>query len=435
MDRSMSMSMGCRKAGMLAMATLVAAAIVGCGSSSSGSSSGSTKPSAGTSVKGPAGKPLVIGTMAPVNTPVASLPQVWAGVKAAANAINGAGGIGGRPLRVLTCNTQLDPNQEAACANQIVQSPAVAMIGASASTNGARVEQIQERAGLANVAATADQATSYQNSVDFPIDVYAATGTPCVSKAVGSTSGTQVSLALPSIVNEADMTSSVARKLSFQLKRPVGFPPTTSDYGPIAQSAVSSGTHYAIFNGSGVEDLGFLQGAASLGQQLKVCVNDNLTAGDLIKLGSAANNLYSGTSFPPFSAMDKIPLLRKFKKQMTAEQNRGDAAASLSPGNYNTLMLRAWLGVQVFKQVAERMHGDINRATFIGALRTAKVTLPGVVPTLNFAHPETIGVYTRIFNPMEDLEKWNVATKGWTLVSGGSINIVKDAIPVASVAK
>jgi len=77
-----------------------------------------------------AGPPIKVMAMEAYTIPSSGLvdPHFPAAL-ARAKAINAAGGIKGRPVTVIRCDTKSDPNQAAACARKAVSEKVVAVIG------------------------------------------------------------------------------------------------------------------------------------------------------------------------------------------------------------------------------------------------------------------------------------------------------------------
>jgi branched-chain amino acid transport system substrate-binding protein len=76
------------------------------------------------------GEPITIGMINQENTPLGSFPELRLGVEAAVALINEElGGIGGRPIDLVTCITTFSVEQSQACAQQMVQRDVVAVIG------------------------------------------------------------------------------------------------------------------------------------------------------------------------------------------------------------------------------------------------------------------------------------------------------------------
>ncbi|GAA4538584.1 hypothetical protein GCM10023175_08730 [Pseudonocardia xishanensis] len=106
---------------------------------------------------------------APVDAQLVSLPQYIDVVQAYAKAVNAAGGIGGRPLQITTCDNQASPTQTAACARQAVQDKAVAAVGwAIESPAFLQVLSDAKTPWVAGVAQTPD---AFTNANSFPVTV------------------------------------------------------------------------------------------------------------------------------------------------------------------------------------------------------------------------------------------------------------------------
>ena len=73
-----------------------------------------------TAGSGAASDPIKLIVIAPVQTPIQNYPDAFAGAQAAAAAINKKGGIKGRRIQILTCNTQSNANVAVACAREAV---------------------------------------------------------------------------------------------------------------------------------------------------------------------------------------------------------------------------------------------------------------------------------------------------------------------------
>ncbi|MGW0591083.1 ABC transporter substrate-binding protein [Streptosporangium sp. NPDC002607] len=101
----------------IAVAATAVAALSGCGSGNetAGSSSGET---------------IKVMTWASLASPKISLPQVKTAAEARVKAINDAGGIKGRRVELIFCDTNYDPNVEAGCARQAQQEKVTAVVGA-----------------------------------------------------------------------------------------------------------------------------------------------------------------------------------------------------------------------------------------------------------------------------------------------------------------
>ena len=76
------------------------------------------------------GEPIVLGMINQDNTPAASFPELSQADQAAVEFINEQlGGVGGRPLELLVCNTQFSTEGSAACGQQMVEASVPAVLG------------------------------------------------------------------------------------------------------------------------------------------------------------------------------------------------------------------------------------------------------------------------------------------------------------------
>jgi ABC-type branched-subunit amino acid transport system substrate-binding protein len=138
--------------------------LAACSSSSKNSSSGS-----GTGGSTLTGSPIVIQAQSAVNSQLASLPQFLDVAQVYAKSINAAGGIGGHPLKITTCDNQAAPTQTVTCARQAVSDHAVAVVGFAIETPAMLKALSDAKIPFLNgVAHTPDALT---NPISFPVTV------------------------------------------------------------------------------------------------------------------------------------------------------------------------------------------------------------------------------------------------------------------------
>lgn len=105
----------------------VALLVAACSSSGGGSSAGGS----GTSGAGLTGDPIKFGLMGDLTVPGADYhPQAWNLAQIAAAAINDNGGINGRPLQLVVCDSKQDAQTAVLCAQKLlVQDKVLAIVG------------------------------------------------------------------------------------------------------------------------------------------------------------------------------------------------------------------------------------------------------------------------------------------------------------------
>ena len=123
-----------------------------------------------TTPAGPAsGEPIKIMTIATLESPNFSVPQVQTAVEARVNAINEAGGVNGRPLEVEFCNDRFDPNEAAACARRAGEIGAVAVL-AGTTPQAQAIFPVLAEAGIPWVGGSGTAgAIELQDPISYPI--------------------------------------------------------------------------------------------------------------------------------------------------------------------------------------------------------------------------------------------------------------------------
>ncbi|EFC86751.1 ABC transporter substrate-binding protein [Parafrankia sp. EUN1f] len=106
-------------------ALVLASLLAACGSSSPTEQASSTRPTG----PAPTGEPVKIMIIGAKNNPVASQENMFAAAQARVDYVNDSGGLGGRPLQLIVCDANLDPNLEAGCLDQAVSDNVAAIVG------------------------------------------------------------------------------------------------------------------------------------------------------------------------------------------------------------------------------------------------------------------------------------------------------------------
>jgi branched-chain amino acid transport system substrate-binding protein len=141
---------------------LAASVVAGCGSSSSSSSSTAASTGSSTAAasaptadalgkpKKATGSPLVLGLLNLESGPV-TFPEYRQAAEAAANYVNNyKGGVGGRPIKIVSCATDGQPATSARCASQVLDKKPVAILG-GADLGGPGAFKVYQRAKIGYV--------------------------------------------------------------------------------------------------------------------------------------------------------------------------------------------------------------------------------------------------------------------------------------------
>jgi branched-chain amino acid transport system substrate-binding protein len=96
------------------------------------------------------GDPVVIGSMYPVNAPVATFPELQHIAQIAVGVVNANGGIKGRPLKWVHCDDKGDPNVAARCADQLINQQKVSALVESVGLQGNVAWPLIKQANILN---------------------------------------------------------------------------------------------------------------------------------------------------------------------------------------------------------------------------------------------------------------------------------------------
>jgi len=106
-------------------------------------------PSAASGTPASTANPIVVGILYTDDNPLGVSPEIKDAANAAATYINARGGIGGRAVTINACNGQNNPQSDARCATQFVNSKAVTVYGLDGLWGGIGVS-VLGKAGLVN---------------------------------------------------------------------------------------------------------------------------------------------------------------------------------------------------------------------------------------------------------------------------------------------
>jgi ABC-type branched-subunit amino acid transport system substrate-binding protein len=373
---------------------------------------------------------LTIAVITSVGGSVIDFPQIPAAIIAGVRAINKEGGINGYKLGVFYCNTKNLPDQEVACARQAVDKHVVAAVGGFILTNPQGYFQTLHDANIADVGQQRSSIQSLTFSNSFPLIFSDAAFIGCLSPAVIKATGTKYSLlandsaiAQP-VVDLINQTTATQKLPSSQIIR---YPLTATDFTPFAQQM--SGSSLIIGSTTPPQAVAFLNASKSLGQNSAFCTNQGVGAASApwVQLGNQAGNIYVGFNELPITEAPHNKMLQKFESDMKAEQARGDQNAAIDPTTFNGLPLQGWLALQAFKQVVAGMKGPVNNVTFLAAIAKAKLKMGGVIPNIDFTKCEAAGPYTRVFNWVAQIAKWDVKTQQFDLLPHSQFDAVRYA--------
>jgi ABC-type branched-subunit amino acid transport system substrate-binding protein len=168
-----------RTARLLATTLALATALAACSGDGGDENGAPADPAAALS-----GDPIRLMVQVPLTGPSTRNPEPPVGAKAAAWAVNAAGGIKGRPLDIQVCDDQFDPGKSAGCARLAVSGGVVAYVGAYTG-QGDRYMPILEKAGIPSVGNVAVSASENTSPLSYPVGSGAAVALAGVGAMMG----------------------------------------------------------------------------------------------------------------------------------------------------------------------------------------------------------------------------------------------------------
>ncbi|GAA2743160.1 ABC transporter substrate-binding protein [Kitasatospora cinereorecta] len=320
---------------------------------------------------GPAGaadaaQDLAVMTWAPSDTGSADRPGMTALADAIGRELGAKGGLGGRKVRVLTCNEHNTADGATACARQAVDAHVVAVVG-SASQFGTNFMPTLESAGIPYLGGYGLSSPEFSSPLSYPV----AGGMPALVAGSGrqlvEAGCKQISLIRP----DTRVGDSLAGYLSGALKQTqvkltdVKAPEMSNDYTPVARKAIADDKGgNCVLSALGSEPTSNLldpyrrlapkntQFASVIGSVQQSVVDS--TGGDNGPLRGA----YATAWFPAESSRVWDGL------RATARTYGGGATIDVSdPGVQTT-----WVAYEVLKQAASRV--DKSRTLTAKALQT-----------------------------------------------------------------
>ena len=387
------------------VACLAVGALTACGADDSDDDGASTD------LGGLKGTPLKLSVAAFLDTPFGSLPDLYAGAQVAAENINADGGVNGRPIEIVTCNGKADAKGEEACAREAVDSDAIASVSNVFQVNAAAANQILADGGLTSIAGVGGDPTLYSLPTMYPIDFPAATFNGCASPEALAAVGDDTSIC--AFVGQNPFAEGV-----FSLAEPylqgsevgdhyagsVSVPATQQDFNPVVQELDDKGANYVMVDIDPGSAGQVVTTAGSAGKDWSYCGDGGLFGPALLQqLAPVTKSFLTVVGLPPENSGNEYPLIKQFVDEMHQAVEDGNKDASIDVNH--TSALRAWLGVQIFKEVAASIDGDVTRESFAEAMKTAKVDLG--YAQIDFSKPLGNAPYERVFQPEAFITRWN----------------------------
>jgi ABC-type branched-subunit amino acid transport system substrate-binding protein len=320
-------------------------------------------------------------------------------VEARAKAINGSGGIQGRPVEVLVCDAALDPNKAEACAREAIDAGVVAFIGTAFNqSEEPRALPLLLQNDIAVIASVGQGALSLTQSNSFVVG----NGTTGLFTGMGQVlTATKGAKKLAFVVSDLGgaaigffrtfLDAGLEIAGAELVGEPVLVPTDATDMAPYVAAATADDPDGVLTFITGDTGANFIQELRRGGYDGPVAAAPGVLGEELLhELGDAAKNVYAYSAFNGISP--KVPGYKQFIKEMKSV----GAAAEL-----NERAVNAWLGMRVFEQVAADLP-TIDRASVLAVMsKITDMDMGGITPPLTTTEPGVRDdpLLARIFDP------------------------------------
>ncbi len=307
---------------------------------------------------------------------------------AAAEAINRDGGIDGRPIEIIECDTQDDPNTAAECGRKAVDEGALAIVG-SISTQAAEYTTLLEENKIPQIGVIPATGSDFVSPSAFPIMGGAPVSIAALTSLLAEEGATNIAMVRPDIAAGSAfkaMADNGLERFGIEIENDVPIPTGAPDMATYVAAALEGGTD-AIFVGLGSQEA---QNFVLALRQVDLEIPVALVAADLSKvndvLGEQADGILQAPAFYPYTVGNEAT------KQLVEDL---EAAGYDEFGG--TRRPNGYAAVTIFAEIARGLD-EITSAAVFDALNAADEFVIGLGPPVQFLEGGVAG-FPRVFNP------------------------------------
>ncbi len=335
----------------------------------------------------PTGEPVKLMVIFEGSAGVAQ-PAQSMGALAAADGINCRGGIDGRPVEVIECDTGNDPNTAAECGRQAVSEQVVALVGNFSIHSGEFLPLMAENQ-IPSIGLNPATAADFTSEASFPITGGAVSTFGTLPVALAEQGHTKIALARIDLAEAAALSSfsnSALETVGLELVRDVPVPEGAPDMASFVAAATEGDVDAVVVGMAAQDATNFVISARQNEPDVALAVIATEQGAVIDALGDAANGLItSGTLYPVGTDTEAM-------KTLAEDMD----AAGFDPGN--SLSYASTIVVQM---LADQIDGELTHEALWEKLPTVKNLDTGLLPPIQFAEGSQAGGIPRIFNPCE----------------------------------
>lgn len=344
---------------------------------------GSRGVSAAISAK-PVGAPVKLMVVYEGFGPSAS-PDVREGAIGAAKAINAGGGIKGRPVQIIPCDTKNDPNVATQCGRRAVSEGVVAFVG-DLTIYSDRFMPLLAQHKIPSIGLEPATGADFTSPASFPIGGGAPVQFAGLGAALAEAGAKKIVLArqdIPAAAAVAPFVNAGLKRFHLTM-RDLAVPPGAPDMSPYAAAALQNGTDGIIVTQADQDAVNFVEAVRQANPNVTIALNAT-SLGQVNKtLGSVAEGVIE-------NGADTVLLQNTAGKQYAKDMK---AAGYADLTGYR---LPAYTSVRLVQRIAQVLP-SITAPALYNAIRHATNLPTGVTPPLQFVTGGVAGL-PRVFNP------------------------------------
>jgi len=311
---------------------------------------------------------------------------------------NKRGGVAGKKLDLIVCDSKGDPNEEANCARQMVTAKVAATLSDFTFFNGEADAKILGDAGIPRIGINTSALAEWHSPVTFALDAgplayFSGQGAELIKQ--GHKKLAFVVVQTPQSGALVPLLNPGLKALGGEIVTSVFVPPGTTDYSRFVAAATKDGATAAML-ALGYEQLApFFDAMSQLNSKLVPAISANTPSlNQLEKYAKFTTRaVMVGTSPNVNSDPKEFPGLKLFVQDMKA--------GGLDIADVNGQSENPWVSVLALKTVVEMAKpATVDAASVLAALKAAKdVDLQGMIPPWTPSRTDPSPIFTNISNP------------------------------------
>ena len=363
----------------------------------------------------PSGDPVKVMVVYEKSAGVAN-PEIPDGAVAAAKAMNKDDGIGGRPVKVLKCDTNNDPNTAAECGRKAVDEGVAALIGVLTPHSGSFMP-LMEQNKIPSIGVVAAGASDFTSPASFPITGGLPATAGDLPRFLADAGAKKISIARIDLAQAAiipTFAEAALAKVGQEVVNDVPVPQGAPDMSSYVAAALANDTDGIVVALSGQDAVNFVIAAKQSDPKVKIAVISTEPGAFQEALGKDAAGIIQGpATLPPTTVKTKEGT--RFLKEMKKAGFKDTTG----------FRLNSWMAMQVLDKVAEGLP-EVTAPAVFDALNAVTGLDTGLTPPLQWKTPADVGLpLARVFSACELAVKMTKGKKV-KVVTGKFFDAFKD---------